>query len=109
MELNKLKFCGLLNSQTPNCVILEVCQSYGIKINQRLSTNYRSRVLNFINEFKAETLQSADMPSESEVVEITKIATFINSAVSWSYGTLTRAYNFWKSNIFDCKYTGTKT
>jgi hypothetical protein len=110
MELNKLKFCHKLNPQTPNCVLLEVCRSYGIKISaDTLTVNYRAKVLKYINEFNPETLQSEFMPSESDIAEITKIATFINSSVSWSYNTLTRAYNFWKSNTLDCKYFGDPT
>ncbi len=111
MELNKLKFLGFLNWQTPNIIILEVCQSYRIKIDQqRLGNNlYRERAIKFINNFKYEKLPCDIMPSETEISEITKIATFINSSISWSYRTLSIAFNYWKNGTFDSKFFGTPT
>lgn len=110
MELNKLKNCGALNSETPLPVILEVCKSYGIKIvSSKLEGTYKDKVLKFVNTFQVPILKDTKMPAISETTEITKIATFINSSVSWSYNTLKRAYNFWISESSDTLYYGDPT
>ena len=102
MELNKLKFCGTLNNTVPNCVIAEICQAYSIKLeSQRINDPiYRDRVISYLNNFKYEKLISMEMPPETNKKEITLIATFINSSVTWSYKTLKRAFDFWSKGEF---------
>ena len=98
MELNKLRFCGPLDYATPNCVIQEIAQSYKIKIGTLIDSRYRERVINYINNFKVDIIEK--FPIESEISEIKKIATFMNSCVSWSYNKLKLAFNFWSQNQY---------
>lgn len=98
--LNRLKFTGKLNENTPRCVVLEILQAHSICIYKSIDTI--SEHIKEIERIENYRTDSFDEPLKS--TDLRKLATFVNfNCSSWTKTSLVKAYthmcNFDRKNI----------
>lgn len=95
--LNRLDITGDIDSNTPECVLEEICLASCIKYSK--SKIYKT--INKIHSYSGETISE-----NYEIIDLRKIARFVNlEHTQWKKATLLKAYNFLISFKYDdfCK------
>lgn len=91
--LNRLNICGEINSNTPQCVLEEICTASSIKYNiTNESPIYINKIINKIYSHPGEYISEN---YENNVADLRVIARFINAEHrEWRRETLIKAYSF---------------
>ena len=95
--LNRLNITGEIDSNTPQCVLEEICSASCIKFNDFKI----HKVINKIHSYPGETISE-----KYEILDLRKIARFVNlEHTQWKKTTLLKAYDFLTSFEYDdfCK------
>lgn len=92
LKLSRTMITGKINRNTPWCVIMEICDAHGIKINNDYIDNqkYIDKIIDVINE--GENVPSIKMPYGNE--DYPHIARFINHECKWPVDKLKDAFTF---------------
>lgn len=90
-KLSRLNITGKVNKNTPLCVLVEICNAHGIKINNEYIHNekYIDKIIETINE---DDVPEIKMPYSK--ADYPKIARFINESCKWDEASLIESFKF---------------